>query len=137
VASQNPPDYGRAMNRIEKYSLAEAHDAVGFLYYNDIPGCITPTGAIGFARDGTGDIPAAGITREVSRRMLRWLERDSMTATLSVEATVGWGTSTNVEAVVGPDTDHEIVVSGHHDAHDIADGARDNAAGTVLAAEVG
>ncbi|MGM0718300.1 MAG: M28 family peptidase [Halobacteriota archaeon] len=137
VSSQNPPDYGRAMNRIEKYCLAEEHDAVGFLYYNDVPGCITPTGAIGFARDGTGTIPAAGITREVSRRILRWLERDSMTATLSIDATVDRGTSKNVEAVVGPDTDREIIVSGHHDAHDIADGARDNAAGTVLAAEVG
>jgi Zn-dependent M28 family amino/carboxypeptidase len=60
-----------------------------------------------------------------------------MTATLSIDATTGRGTSRNVEAVVGPDTDREIVVTGHHDAHDIADGARDNAAGTVLAAEVG
>lgn len=137
VSSQNPRDYGRAINRIEKYCLAEEHGAAGFLYYNDVPGCITPTGAVGFTRDGTGTIPAAGITREVSRRIRRWLERGSVTAELSIDATVGRGTSRNAEAVVGPDTDREIVVSGHVDAHDIADGARDNAAGSVLASEVG
>lgn len=137
VSSQNPAEYGRPINRIEKYCLAEEHGAAAFLYYNDVPGSITPTGAVGFTRDGTGTIPAAGTTREVSRRILRWLEDGPVTVALSVDATVERGKSVNVEAVTGPDTDTEIVVSGHVDAHDIADGARDNAAGTVLAMEAG
>jgi Zn-dependent M28 family amino/carboxypeptidase len=38
---------------------------------------------------------------------------------------------------VGPDTDEEVLVTAHLDAHDVAEGANDNGVGTVLVAEVG
>jgi Zn-dependent M28 family amino/carboxypeptidase len=60
-----------------------------------------------------------------------------VTATLSVDCRNEPATCRNAEAVVGPDGGPEILVTGHVDAHDIADGARDNGAGSVLAAEVG
>ncbi|SEH13558.1 Zn-dependent amino-or carboxypeptidase, M28 family [Natronorubrum sediminis] len=137
VSSQNPAEYGRAINRIEKYVLAENAGATGFVYYNDVPGSIAPTGTVGFGRNGPGKIPAVGITREVSRRIKRWLDRGTVSVTLSVDADIGRGTSRNVEAVLGPEGDEEVLLTSHVDAHDIGDGARDNAAGCALAAEVG
>ncbi|MFB6210505.1 MAG: M28 family peptidase [Halobacteriales archaeon] len=137
VSSQNPHDYGRAINRIEKYVRLADAGAAGFVYYNDVAGAITPTGAIGFNQDGSGPIPGVGVSNEVGRRIHRYLEDGPVEATLSVACSNERSTSQNVSATVGPDTDEEIIVNAHHDAHDIADGARDNGAGSVLVAEVG
>ncbi|MEF8841502.1 MAG: M28 family metallopeptidase [Haloarculaceae archaeon] len=138
VGSQNPPDFGRAINRIEKYARAVRAGALGFVYSNDdAEGAVPPTGSVGFAHDGPGEIPAVGVSSEVAARIRRYLADGPVTATLSVDCRTGPATCRNVEAVVGPDAGPEILVTGHVDAHDIADGARDNGAGSVLAAEVG
>ena len=138
VGSQNPPDFGRAINRIEKYARAARAGALGFVYSNDdAEGAIPPTGAVGFTHDGPGEIPAVGVSREVAARVRRYLADGPVTATLSVDCRNEPATCRNAEAVVGPDAGPEVRVTGHVDAHDIADGARDNGAGSVLAAEVG
>ncbi|MFC6940735.1 M28 family metallopeptidase [Salinirubellus sp. GCM10025818] len=138
VGSQNPPDFGRAINRIEKYARAGQAGALGFVYVNEnAEGAIPPTGSVGFTHDGPGGIPAVGVSSEIAARIRRYLADGSVTATLSVDCRDGPATCRNAEAVVGPDDGPEILVTGHVDAHDIADGARDNGAGSVLAAEVG
>jgi Zn-dependent M28 family amino/carboxypeptidase len=138
AGSQNPPGFGRAINRIEKYARADRAGAVGFVYCNDnAEGAVPTTGAVGFTHDGPGGIPAVGVSSEVAARIRRYLADGSVTATLSVDCRNEPATCRNVEAVVGPDSGPEILVTGHVDAHDIADGARDNGAGSVLAAEVG
>jgi Zn-dependent M28 family amino/carboxypeptidase len=138
VGSQNPPDFGRAINRIEKYARAGRAGAIGFVYVNEnAEGAIPPTGSVGFTHDGPGEIPAIGVSSEVAARIRRYLADGSVTATLSVDCRNEPATCRNAEAVVGPDGGPEILVTGHVDAHDIADGARDNGAGSVLAAEVG
>ena len=138
VGSQNPPDFGRAINRIEKFSRAREAGAVGFVYANDVTdGAVPTTGAVGFGRDFPAAMPAVGVSREVAARIRRYLEGGSVTATVDVECRTETATSRNVEAVVGPETGPELLVTGHVDAHDIAEGARDNGSGSVLAAEVG
>jgi len=138
VGSQNPPGFGRAINRIEKYARAVEAGAAGFVYYNDMTdGAIPTTGTIGFCNEFPAEIPAVGASREVYSRVRRFLDAGEVTATLEVDARSGEATCRNVEAVVGPEEGPELLVTGHVDAHDIADGARDNGAGTVLAAEVG
>jgi len=138
AGSQNPPDFGRAINRIEKYARADRAGAVGFVYSNDsAEGAVPTTGSVGFTHDGPGGIPALGVSSEVAARIRRYLADGSVTATLSVDCRNEPATCRNVEAVVGPDSGPEVLVTGHIDAHDIADGARDNGAGSVLAAEVG
>ena len=138
VGSQNPPDYGRAVNRIEKYTRAVEAGAAGFVYFNDTTdGAIPTTGTIGFCHDFPAAIPAVGASREVGAHLRRYLDAGETTATLSVDARSGDATCRNVEAVVGPAEGPEVLVTGHVDAHDIADGARDNGSGAVLAVEVG
>lgn len=50
-------------------------------------------------------------------------------ATVTVEARTEPGESVNVTGRLGPDTDRRLLVTAHHDAHDVAEGALDNGCG--------
>lgn len=147
VSSRTPEDYDRWVHRREKYDAAVDGGAVGFLFRNHVPGCLPPTGDIsggssevGSANEGgettsdesVGTIPAVGISRELGYRLARHCEDGHIEAVLAVDCRVERGTSGNVSGVLGPDTDREVLVTAHHDAHDIAEGARDNGCGCAL-----
>jgi Zn-dependent M28 family amino/carboxypeptidase len=55
---------------------------------------------------------------------------------VAVEADIHDATSQNVHAELGPDTDERVLVTSHVDAHDIAEGAMDNGAGTAMVLEL-
>lgn len=131
ASSGTPEDYDRWFHRREKYDNAAERGAVGFLFRNHVPGCLPPTGDIG-DESGEGSIPAAGVSRELGRRLVRYCEDGPIEAKLDVEARVEETTSGNVVGRLGPDTEREILVSAHHDAHDIAEGARDNGSGCAI-----
>lgn len=135
VSSKTPEEYGRWVHRTEKYRLAVDHGASGFLFSNQRPGSLPLTGSIGWS--GPAEIPAVGVSRELGQRLRRTLPGDSPSGTLAVDARTARSTSQNVEAVIGPDTDEEILLTAHVDAHDIADGATDNGVGCALVTEVG
>ncbi len=136
ASSLTPDDYGRWIHRTEKYHFANNQGAVGFVFRNHVEGCLPPTGGVG-EEDGPGPIPAVGVSKELGDRLVRYASDDPLAAALSVEARTGRTTSRNIEGVVGPDTDEEVLVTAHVDAHDIAEGANDNGAGSVLVAELG
>ena len=136
ASSATPDDYGRWIHRAEKYGAAAEGGAAGFVFRNHVEGALPPTGGIG-EPDGPGPIPAVGVSKEVGQRLVRYCASGSVEASLTVDCRNEPSTSPNVEAVVGPDTDEEVLVTGHLDAHDIAEGANDNGVGTVLTAEVG
>ncbi|THE63165.1 M28 family peptidase [Salinadaptatus halalkaliphilus] len=135
VRSDVPDEYGRWVHRIEKYAEAVRQGAVGFVFRNHVDGQLPPTGEIGWGRRPS-PIPAVGVSAELGGRLAQYAD-SAPTATLSVECWNGSATSVNVEGTVGPDTDEMVVVSAHVDGHDISDGARDNAAGSALVAEIG
>jgi len=60
-----------------------------------------------------------------------------LTATVAVDCENAPATSLNVRGDLGPETDEVVLVTAHHDAHDLSEGAVDNAAGCALVAEVG
>lgn len=151
ASSDTPPDADRWMHRREKYRLAVDAGAAGFLFRNHVPGCLPPTGDVG-TEDGSGEIPALGVSREVGARLARQCEREQQAqsetgqqsqsengkeATLTIECTNEPMDSANVSGVIGPkQTDEELLVTAHHDAHDIAEGARDNGSGTAILVEI-
>ena len=135
-ASLVPEGYGRWVHRNEKYSRAVEAGAAGFCYHNHVPGCLPVTGYVGFGAAGPGAIPATGLSYEVGYRLERMAD-DGATARLRVDSRSEPSSSQNVEAVIGPETDEEVLVTAHHDCHDIAEGAGDNAAGSALVVEVG
>ncbi|WP_247731229.1 M28 family peptidase [Halovivax limisalsi] len=132
--SDVPDSFDRYIHRREKYYHAVEAGAAAFLYRNHVEGCLPPTGSVGTPEDPIGDIPALGVSSEVGARLARRF--DGTEVTVAVEADVHDATSRNVRAELGPDTDERVLVTSHVDAHDIAEGAGDNAAGTAMVVEI-
>ncbi|MEF8812544.1 MAG: M28 family metallopeptidase [Halovenus sp.] len=132
--SGTPADYDRWLHRREKYRAAVEGGAAGFVFRSHREGCLPPTGGVGDDA-GPGPIPAIGVSREFGRRLVRHRERGELSGTLSVACQTGETTSVNVSGALGPTTDEELLVTAHHDAHDIAEGAKDNGTGCALVVE--
>jgi Zn-dependent M28 family amino/carboxypeptidase len=139
ASSGNPESYHRPLHRSEKYRLAAEAGAAGFLFYSGLEGCLPPTGWAVFERpeETPGPIPGVGVSHELGQKLIRWTSSNKVTATLNSECENNQAVSQNVEAVVGPDTEQEILISAHADAHDLGSGARDNGAGVAIALEIG
>jgi Iap family predicted aminopeptidase len=135
ASSRTPEETDRWIHRMEKYVAAADHGATAFVFRNHIEGSLPPTGEVGY-HERPGPIPAVGVSSEVGARLARYAE-EGCEATVSVECRNEPSQSRNVVAEVGPDTEEEVLVTAHVDAHDIADGANDNGAGSALVAEVG
>ncbi len=135
VCSSTVPDhYDRFIHRREKYYRAAEAGAAAFVFENHVEGCLAPTGSVGTADAPIGEIPAVGVSSELGARLVRRFEGESVT--VDVECSYEETTSQNVHAVLGPDTDEEVLVTSHVDAHDIAEGAMDNGAGTAMVVEL-
>jgi len=135
ASSETPDDYGRWLHRMEKYVSAVEQGAVAFVFRNHVEGCLPATGEIGY-NNRPGPIPAVGVSKEVGARLRRHAEREDLSVRVAVEARNEPSTSRNVVGELGPDTDEVVLLTSHVDAHDIAEGANDNGAGTALVAEV-
>jgi len=129
--SGTPGDHPRPIHRMEKYASAVKNGALGFVFRNDLPGCLPQTGEIGY-HNRPGPIPAVGVSKEVGA----WLEGGKSEVELTVDCQTEAGRSVNTTGVVGPDTDKEVLVTAHVDAHDIGDGALDNGVGSALLPEI-
>jgi Zn-dependent M28 family amino/carboxypeptidase len=135
MAASNVPDwYDRFLHRREKYYHAVEAGAAAFVFRNHVEGCLAPTGSVGTEEAPVGDIPAVGVSKEVGSRLARRFEGEDVT--VEVEADIDDAVSQNVHAELGPDTEQEVLLTSHVDAHDIAEGAGDNGAGTALVVEV-
>lgn len=132
--SDVPNWYDRYIHRREKYFRAVEADAAGFVYQNHVPGCLPPTGSVGTPDSPIGEIPAVGVSAETGSRLSRRFGAEDIK--LEVETTISDATSHNVHAAIGPDTETEVLVTSHIDAHDIAEGALDNGAGTAALLEI-
>jgi Zn-dependent M28 family amino/carboxypeptidase len=131
VASTTTPPNRRFVHRMEKFGHAAAAGAEAFVFANHVPGQLPPTGALKF--DAEAAIPGVGVSAETHDWLTEYAERGAR-AHLRVDATTENGTSQNVHGTLGPDTDDELVVLAHYDAHDIAEGALDNGCGIATVA---
>jgi Zn-dependent M28 family amino/carboxypeptidase len=135
MVSSDVPDYfDRFVHRREKYYRAVRAGAAGFVFRNHVEGCLPPTGSVGTDADPIGDIPAVGVSKEVGARLSRRFDGESVSVAVSCETPDA--ESGTVHAELGPDTDEAVLVTSHVDAHDIAEGAHDNGAGTAMVVEV-
>ena len=134
ASSATPESYGRWIHRMEKYCYAIDEGAVGFVFRNHIEGCLPPTGEVGY-NNRPGPIPAVGVSKEVGATLERYAG-DGTRVDLEVDCRNEPATSRNVSGELGPDTDDVVLLTAHVDAHDIAPGANDNGAGTVLVIEI-
>ncbi|WP_418284420.1 M28 family peptidase [Halorubrum sp. DTA46] len=134
VSSDTPDSVDRFVHRREKYYHAVEAGAAAFVFANHVEGTLPPTGSVGTADAPIGEIPAVGVSKETGSRLARRHAGDELT--VEVDCETPDATSGNVVADLGPDTEEYLVVSSHVDAHDIAEGAMDNGAGTATIVEV-
>ncbi len=68
------PAGGRPEHRLQKYARVKAAGAAAFLFVDDQPGMLPPTGSLVFIQDGPLDqaLPSAGIPYEVGLDLARW-----------------------------------------------------------------
>ncbi len=131
VASTTTPSDRRFVHRMEKFGHAAAAGAEAFVFANHVPGQLPPTGALKF--DAEAAIPGVGVSAETHDWLVEYAKWDAR-ARLRVDASTTDGTSRNVHGTLGPDTDEEVLVLAHYDAHDIAEGALDNGCGIATVA---
>ncbi|AUV81117.1 peptidase M28 [Salinigranum rubrum] len=134
VSSTVPDHVDRFIHRREKYYRAVEAGAAGFVFRNHVPGQLPPTGSVGTEDAPIGEIPAVGVSKEVGAQLARRHVDEDVTVRTRCETPDA--ESGNVHADVGPDTDEAVYLTSHVDAHDVAEGALDNGAGTAMVVEV-
>jgi Iap family predicted aminopeptidase len=136
TAAESTPGPGqRSSHRREKFGRAIDAGAAAFLFVNQNQGMLAITGAL--AAGFPAEVPGLGLPKESGEYVVRLLSAGPVRLRLRVEATFAPTTSANILARVGANVaDGPFLLTGaHYDAHDVAVGALDNAAGAVVVLE--
>ena len=134
--------HARGPHRLEKYAQAIAAGASVFLFTNARPGALCPAGSVVLG-EPEKELPSLGLSLEAGTYLQRLLARAAQDGgeSLRVKIALGGGPlQVTARNIVGelPGSDPAagwIVVCGHYDGHDIAQGAQDNATGTAVVLE--
>ncbi len=139
VDDSNPPD-GPQLHRLQKYLHVLESGAGAFLFVQKTPGMLAPTGSLAFNHQERLDqaIPSIGIAHEVAWELREWAKRGPVRIRLRLDNTLARSTDCNVmgDLAGAGSGDDMILIGGHYDGHDIAQGAADNASGVVVVMEV-
>jgi Zn-dependent M28 family amino/carboxypeptidase len=128
---------GKRVHRRTKYGYAVDYGAVGFIFMNHNPGQLSPTGSLRPAYRMGGEIPGIGISMETGSQMLRIAKsKPFMVRFKDASRLIPNSISANIIAELPGKTEEWIVVGGHYDSHDIAQGAMDNLSATAVIMEV-
>lgn len=134
-----------ALHRTDKYRLAVEGGAIGHIMVNKNPGLLHITGALYAQNPGGKDdsdheaaIPGIGINHESGSMIRRLAERGTPRVRIKLDNRTYLSKSHNVVGdVPGKNADEIILMGGHYDGHDVAYGAGDDAAGTLVGLEIG
>jgi len=128
------PESGRPIHRRQKYGRAVDAGAIGFVYVNHKPGMLAETGSLRSGR--LAEIPAIGVSYEDGWELARRCRRGTVEVELTVQNRTEPGQGYHVVGEVPGRSDETILVGAHYDGHDISQGARDDATGTVAVLEL-
>jgi aminopeptidase YwaD len=142
--TNKPGQHGSHRN--DKFAWAIERGALACVYINQNPGMLHITGSItGRVPGGTSaaereaSIPGIGISYEGGMTIRRLASRGQLRMKISTENETYESRSYNVvgEVVGSEHPDEIILLGGHFDGHDIAQGAGDDGAGTITGLEAG
>ncbi|MFW9853204.1 MAG: M28 family peptidase [Candidatus Thorarchaeota archaeon] len=124
------------LHRRIKYANAVDFRASAFIFANHNPGQLFPTGSVRSNR--LGEIPAIGISKETYEYIREVIRRKGeLESTIKVDNDSEITTSKHIIwDIPGEIEDEIIVIGGHYDGHDIAQGATDNAASIAVILEL-
>ena len=126
----------RWIHRSEKYGRSLLAGAGGFIFVNQYPGYGPATGGIGL--NGEAPIPGISVCKEDGAFIQRLIKRRGpVTIRLTTTDKCIPMTSWNIVGDLPGQADPEqiIMLGSHYDGHDISQGARDPASGTVAVME--
>jgi len=136
----------RKSHRIVKYMWAVEYGAAAIVYINQNPGMLHITGAL-FGHTSIHNppeqwevpIPGVGVSWEAGSSIRRLTERSGGSGRMHLQLTNRTFASTSrnvIGEIVGSEQPDEVVLmGGHFDGHDIAQGAGDDGAGTITGLE--
>ncbi len=124
------------LHRRIKYANAYDFGAKVFVFANHNPGQLFPTGSVRSNR--IGEIVALGISKESYEHIKELLAKEeNLTCTICVSNDTPKLMSKHIIwEIPGKNKDEVIVIGGHYDGHDIAQGATDNAASIAAILEI-
>lgn len=139
VLDDNPKD-GHQLHRLQKYLIARERGAAAFIFVQKAEGMLAPTGTIAYNQQLAPEqtIPSLGVPREVGDELRLWSSRGPVTLKIEMDNSLVEGLDSNVIADLNVSANQgpEIILCGHYDGHDIAQGAFDNASGTAVVMEL-
>ncbi len=136
----------RKSHRTDKFNWAVQRGAVAVLFINQNPGQLHITGSLtgrnpngSRAVDREAPIPGLGLSYETGTFLRRLAQRGQLRVRIATENRTRDAQSANVIGEIRGRTRPEeiVLVGGHYDSHDIAQGAGDDGAGTVVGLEAG
>ncbi|MBN1297737.1 M28 family peptidase [bacterium] len=133
------PVSGRQLHRLHKYLAAREAGAGAFVFVQVEPGMLARTGSLAFNHQTRkSEIPAIGVSAETGAELRERLRHGDVCLRLRMAHLLEPAEDHNVIADLhgsGKRSDL-IIVGGHFDGHDIAQGAVDNASGTAVIVEI-
>lgn len=135
-AESTPVPGRRPSHRKDKFDRAVRAGAVAFLFANKNPGQMVITGSLSSGREA--EVPGLGVSFETGEYIRRACGRGRTVLRLTGDHQNRPMTSWNVVGdIPGDGSSREwILFGGHYDGHDIAQGALDDGAGTVVGLEM-
>lgn len=138
----------RPIHRTDKFRWAVEAGATACIFVNRNPGLLHITGALYARKPGSPDdadheapIPGIGVSHETGSRLRRLLERgEEVQVRIQLQNRTYLSHSYNVVGDIpgsGANANEIVLFGGHYDGHDIAQGAGDDAAGTLVGLEIG
>lgn len=133
------------LHRTDKFRLAVEAGAIGCIFVNKNPGMLHITGAL-YAHNPEGKedsdheaaIPGIGINHESGSLIRRLAERGTARVKIHTENRTYLSKSYNVVGdIPGQHPEEIVLMGGHYDGHDVAQGAADDGAGTLVGLEAG
>ena len=134
--SKSPSSFPRYVHRREKYARSILAGATGYVFMNSQPGNLQQTGSL--VTNGIGQIPAVSVTYEDGYYLQQLLKQGKVKTRMTLSNKSGTTTAWHVlgELIGERIPDHEVLVCGHYDGHDISQGALDNATGVAVIMEL-
>ncbi len=130
---------GKRVHRRTKYGYAVDYGAVAFIFVNHNPGQLPATGSLRPAYKMGGEIPGIGVSWETGSHMRRLAKGQALHVRIQdASQVIPETTSANILCDLPGDgsSDEWIIVGGHYDGHDIAQGAMDNLSATAVILEL-
>ncbi|MGC8781967.1 MAG: M20/M25/M40 family metallo-hydrolase, partial [Anaerolineae bacterium] len=140
LVKNGAPPGAKPEHRLQKYARVKAAGAAAFIFIDDQPGMLPPTGSLVFVPDEP-TLPGIGIPHEAGLDLARWAATGApLRLRLRLENRLwrseSWNVVGDLAAADADGTAPAIIVGGHLDGHDIAQGAIDNASGIVAITEI-